>query len=400
MYQGFNRKPLKNSRNFSASEKIGYRLAWNKLPNSLTLLIWLGCISCLIYIICNIYDPVIRPVLDVIPPFAGAFLLAFMLDPIVDKLQSRGISRGWGVAIVGSAFIILLVAVGILIIPAITRQVADLSANYQSYASEASDRITALIKQYSSILEKFHLPTTVDEWTSRFSRQTESAAQTGISTLAAFVSSALSKVLWLIIVPLAGLWLLKDIDYLKAKLLHITPVQYREKLSVVGSAVGAVFFKYLRGMATVAIIYSATASLLFTLFGLKYGLVIGCVAGILYLVPYVGVLSIVFVVCISVLIQPPYNVHSAILLSGIIIVMSFGLFDQLITPRVVGSSVGVHPVLSLFALALGARLFGVVGVIVAVPVTAAIQVVIGEFCPRIYQRVQVGPVNEPETSGE
>jgi predicted PurR-regulated permease PerM len=362
------------------------------LPRSANAALWFLALACLIYAVFQIYDPLILPVLEVIPPFAAALLLAFMLDPLVDRIQQRGPSRGIGVAIVGTAFLVIVITLAVLVVPLISRQAQDLSANYETYAKVATQRIDSLITQLGPTLEQLKLPTTLEGWTSKLSPQVQSTAEQGLSLLGTALSSMFSKVLWLVIVPLAGLWLLKDIDYIKQKIVHLTPEHYREKLTIVGTAVGAVFFKYLKGMASVALIYSVVASILFTSLGLQYGLIIGCISGILYLVPYIGVLAIMCISGISVLVQPDHSMQMAGIVVGLVAVMSFGLFDQLITPKVVGGSVGVHPVLSLFSLALGARLFGVVGVIVAVPITAAIQVVIGEFYPQIYDKLTPVPV--------
>jgi len=361
-------------------------------PRSAIVALWLLALACLVYLLVQIYDPLILPVLEVIPPFAAAFLLAFMLDPLVDRIQRRGLSRAFGVAIVGTGFLVIVITLAILIVPLISRQAQDISTNYETYGKVATERVNELLQQHSSALERLKLPTTLEAWTSKLSPKAQSTAEQGLTILGSALSSMFSRILWLIIVPLAGLWLLKDIDYIKQKILHLTPEHHRERLSIVGNAVGAVFFKYLRGMATVAVIYSVIASLLFSCLGLQYGLIIGCISGILYLVPYIGVLAIMCISGISVLVQPEHSVQMAGIVVLCVAVISFGLFDQLITPKVVGGSVGVHPVLSLFALALGARLFGVVGVIVAVPIAAAIQVVIGECYPQIYDKLIPAPI--------
>lgn len=356
----------------------------NVFPRSANVALWLISLSCLVYIVANLYIPLIRPILEVLPPFFIAFLLAFMLDPLVDRLQKTGMPRGAGVAVVGSVFLVVVIALGLLVVPAISRQAQDLSANYEKYAQIASQRLETLIVGLTPTLEKLNLPTTVDEWTAKLAPQAQSTAEQGLSMIGTAITSLFSKVLWLIIVPLASLWLLKDIDYFKQKILYLTPENNREKLRKIGSAVGAVFFKYLRGMATVAVIFSICSVIMFQAFGLKYALIIGSISGILYMVPYVGVLTIICIACISIMVQPAHSMQLAAIVAGSIAVMSFGLFDQLVTPKVVGGSVGVHPVLSLFTLALGAKLFGVAGIILSVPIAAAIQVVIGEFYPKIY----------------
>ena len=147
---------------------------------------------------------------------------------------------------------------------------------------------------------------------------------------------------------------------------------------------GAVFGRYVRGMLTVALIFSFVSSIMLSIFGLNYALVFGVLSGLFYLVPYVGVAALAIAVIITALVQSGGEMSYSLLLGGYIFVQSFIIFDLLITPRIVGKSVGVHPVLTLFALSLGAKFFGVVGMILAVPIVAAIQVAIGQFYPQIY----------------
>ena len=182
---------------------------------------------------------------------------------------------------------------------------------------------------------------------------------------------------------------------MRAKVLHFTPDRHRDRVVNLSSAVGDVFSKYVRGMVTVAILYSCVSMAGLTGCRLQYGLIIGAFSGLLYMIPYIGVLTTALATGIAATVQAPDNPMYALLLMAWLLVQSFVIFDLVITPRLVGGSVGVHPVLALFALALGARLFGVVGMITAVPVAAALQVALGQMYPTINDQVSVNCAAKP-----
>ena len=360
----------------------------DKYPRVVTAAAFLVAVAAGVYTALLIYNPVIRPVLDVAPPFVIAIALALLLDPLLDRFERRGMSRGLGVAVVGLSFAGIFLLGVVFLAPKIAQQATALAANFQDYAEQARSQINVILQQHEPALEKLHLPTTTTEWTSRFSGQLQGFAGTAVSFFATALTNALSRVLWLVIIPLATLWLLRDIDYIKAKLVRFTPESHRERVIRLTAAVGVVFGKYLRGMLTVAILFSLAAMLVLTLFGLDYALIIGAVAGLFYLVPYIGVFIMAVITGLAALVQPPHSASYALILMGVLAFQSFVVFDLGITPRIVGGSVGVHPVLALFSLALGARLFGVVGMVAAVPVAASLQVAIGQLYPQIHEKAR------------
>ena len=366
----------------------------SRYPRVVTVAALLVALAAGVYIALHLYGPVIEPVLEVVPPFAIALVFAFLLDPVVDWLQRRGLSRGIGVVIVGLGFIVVFVVAGFLIVPKVADQAATLAQNLPSYSQRLFEIANDLLARHKPLLERLRLPTTLGEWTTRFSSQIEGAVSSSLSFLAGALTSMLSRILWVIIIPLATLWILKDLDYIKAKVVHFTPESHKERLMHMSSAVGGVLGKYIRGMLAVAIIYSVVASTWLTLAGLEYALILGGISGLFYLIPYVGTLMIVVAAGVVAIVQP-WSLGAVVAVMAALGVQSFVLFDLVVTPKVVGGSVGVHPVLMLFSLALGARLFGVVGMVAAVPVAAAIQVALGQYYPRIYDQLKPNRSRHP-----
>lgn len=350
--------------------------------------------AALAYITLLMYDPILVPIFDVIPPFVIAFVVAFLLDPLVDWFERKGTSRDFGVAIVGLSFIVVFVLAGMTVIPKMAEQASGLAVNFEKYVDVAQKQFGSLIVKEKPLLEKYHLPTTASAWTQRFSQQIENAATNSLNFISSFITSALSRIMWIIIIPLATLWILRDLDYIKAKIVHYTPGTHRDNLIKTSSAIGSVFGKYIRGMLTVAIMFSVVAAAVLSGLKLQYGLIIGAFAGLFYLIPYIGVLILMVITGITALVQPPHSLAYAGLLMAILAVQSFVIFDMIITPKVVGGSVGVHPLLALFSLTLGAKLFGIVGMLAAVPVVASLQVAIGQVYPLIYDDVRGKPKKE------
>ena len=264
--------------------------------------------------------------------------------------------------------------------------VAGLRRGIPSHAA-SQGQAERILGNNAALLERLHLPTTVKDWTSQFSEQLKGFAGSAVSFIAGALTGVLSKLLWLVIIPLATLWFLRDLDYIKAKIVHLTPDKHQDRLMKLSSAVGGVFGSYVRGMITVAILFSLCSMLVLTAAGLDYGLIIGSVSGFFYLVPYVGVVVISLVTGLAALVQPDHSWVYAAVLMGYLIFLNVIVFDLFVTPKIVGGSVGVHPVLTLFALALGAKMFGVVGMIAAVPVAAVLQVALGQVYPKLLDKV-------------
>ena len=352
-------------------------------PRVITAAALLVALAAALYLVLELYRPVLAPILEVVPPFAAALVLAFLLDPLVDWLGKRGLSRGAGVAIVGLGFLVVFVLAGLLIVPRLAEQAGQLAANLPDYTRRAMRAVNEVFTRFGPTLRRLHLPATAAEMTSRFSAQMEQAASSSLSFLAGALTAVVSRLLWIIIIPLATLWLLKDLDYIKAKVVHFTPQNHKQRLLRLSAAVGGVFARYVRGMVAVAVIYSAVSSIWLSAVRLDYALIIGGLSGLLYLVPYIGTLTTVLAAGTAALATGGTLGYAGGVAAGLAI-QSFVLFDLVVTPKLVGGNVGVHPVLMLLSLALGARLFGVIGMVGAVPFAAALQVAVGQFYPAIY----------------
>lgn len=336
----------------------------------------------------------VRPIL---PPFFIAFILAALLDPTVRYMQSHGHSRVRAILTLYTFGLCLFILFAIVVVPRIVTQVQDLTTNFNTYSANIQKTADSMIHKNARFLslvgiKEGNLSGILQEKSGPV--QASIAATLGSFTL--FLQSLLSKIFWLIIIPLATFFFLRDYPILRARLIFLFPETYHERIDIMSREVVDVFGAYLRGLAKICALYAFVAFLLFSLLGLRYALFLGLMAGAFYAVPYVGQLftatacgSVAYLMdrhTVLFFFHPGANSMAYALAVVVCAVVAQNLFDQLVFPRVVGGSVGLHPVVSIFALMAGATLFGIWGMLFAVPVAASIQILLTYFFPKLTQQ--------------
>ncbi|MEN6519913.1 MAG: AI-2E family transporter [Armatimonadota bacterium] len=336
-------------------------------------------VAAALHIIQLSYLPVIKPVLDVLLPISIAFVLALLLDSTIDRIQKRGISRGAAVGIVALAFVAIIVISAVFLIPALIDQAKELGLNAPGYTRDAGVYINRFMSEHRSLLERVHLPTTMEGISTRYGSQIEKVAAASFSRVGTWLGGLLSSIVWLVIIPIVTIFLLIDIDKIKAKALLLAPERHRERTASLASSVGRVFGAYIRGLLTVSVLYGIACGVVIWALGVPYAVILGAAAGVLSLVPYIGTISTVILVGTVAMVasgNPVMGIWAALA----ILVMNQA-FDNAVTPKIVGKAVGLHPALSIISLLIGARMFGFIGMIISVPVAASIQILVLEFYP-------------------
>lgn len=326
---------------------------------------------------------VLYAVRSTLPPFLIAFAIAWLLDPVLDRLQARGVRRVWAVLFIYAAFLAVFVVGILFLVPAVIDQAKQLGSDFPEYSARFTQYASETFEKHHDTLVRFKLPTTLREVFSRYGDQVNAQIGAGVSLATGFITANLSRALWIILVPIIAFYFLMDIDRMRKKAALLIPESVRPRAMDVLSRVGAVFSSYVRGLLIVCLMYGIVTTIVLSLLHLKYGMILGLLAGILYAVPYLGAIVTMLLVFLVGLATYPHGVSQAIWPTLAMIVLNQLIFDPVITPRIIGKSVGLHPVLSLFALLAGGQLFGLVGMILAVPVAASIQEVVFEFCPQL-----------------
>jgi len=349
---------------------------------------------------------------SILLPFVVAGLVCAILDPTVQKLRRRGMGRGTAVL---SIFLLFSLAVVAITVPAaqilgqqltgfkdqIDRYVQDLKdaeerENYfvswrpplmvQKHGRK--DQIDLFLERNRGTLERFGLPTTrralIDQYLAPHQETITSSIQSFFNGFLGIVRSFASQLLFLLLTPFLTLIMLWDLDQLKRRSVSWVPPSIRaETVALVGDIV-RVFVGYLRGVTMAVLLYILCCSVLLSLLRAPYSVLLGLLFGAIYLVPYVGaMISAVTLFVVTGLsgsgmvafYQFPSSWHAAVAITATFIVYGV-VFDQLVYPRVVGRSVGLHPLVSMFVILSGGALFGIVGMLLAFPVAGCLKVIL------------------------
>lgn len=329
--------------------------------------IWLGAalvIAVLLYFLHNILSP-----------FLVGILLAYLADPLVDRLERLGLSRTWGVVVVFSLFTLIFLALLLVLVPMLAKQLVRL----YELAPQMLDWLQHVALPW--VQSRLGLADGFWKFDKIKSAITEHMGQTtdivGV-LLSQATASSLALIGWLanlVLIPVVGFYLLRDWDLMMAKLRSLLPRQREPQVVGLAGECHEVLGAFVRGqllvMLALGVIYSSGLMLV----GLELGLLIGMLAGLAAIVPYMGFIIGIGAALIAGLFQFGGDLYPML---GIVAVFLIGqaLEGMVLTPLLVGDRIGLHPVAVIFAILAGGELFGFTGVLLALPVAAVIMVLL------------------------
>lgn len=306
---------------------------------------------------------------NVLLPFVLGAAVAYLLDPIADRLERMGLSRGLSVAIISVAFLLVVIFVMLAVVPMLVRQTIDLV-----------NAAPELISQLRTFLDA-HIPGGLNPESAAggtLAAVGNSIKEKGAALLNTVLSSAVSfvNVLFLaFVVPVVSIYLLIDWDQLVARIDNLLPRDHAPVIRRLAREIDRTLSSFIRGLGTVCLIQGTFYAVALMWAGLKFGLVVGAVAGMLAFIPLVG--SIVGgVLAIGLAAFQFWGDWLRIALIAGIFMFGQIVEGNFLTPKLVGSSVGLHPVWLLLALSVFGSLFGFVGMLVAVPLAASLGVLV------------------------
>ncbi|GAA4224512.1 AI-2E family transporter [Sagittula sp. NFXS13] len=306
---------------------------------------------------------------DVLLPFVLGSAIAYALDPVADRLEKWGFSRAAATATITIACIVLFIVV---LLPA-ARMLVDQLTQLFSIAPELFLDLRAFLT------EKF--PTLMSEGGALHSALAsigDTIKQKGgtvVETALTSVGSLLNILMLFLIVPVVTVYMLLDWDRMTAKVDDLVPLDHKETIRHLAREIDGVLAGFIRGMGSVMVILGTYYAVLLWLVGLQFGLVVGVAAGMLTFIPYVGAI-VGGGLAIGLALFQFWGEWWWIVAVWAIFQSGQFLEGNVITPRLVGDSVGLHPVWLLLALSVFGALFGFIGLLVAVPLAAALGVIV------------------------
>ena len=307
-------------------------------------------------------------------PFIAGLVLAYFLDPVADALERLGLPRLMATAAILLLSILLLVFIGLLIVPILGDQIVK-------FAGDLPSLMQSLLARFNDVAPQWIKDAIAKSGTDVQGSISDIAGKAAgwTATLLASIWSggmALVNVLSLMVVtPIVAFYLLADWDHLVAKVDGWLPRDHAASIRSIFTDIDSALAGFIRGQGTVCLLLGMYYALALTIAGLKFGLVIGLAAGLLSFIPFVGVL-VGGLVAIGVgLVQFWPDFTSILIVVGIFAVGQF-IEGNFLSPKLVGSSIGLHPVWLMFALFAFGYVFGFVGLLLAVPMAAAAGVLV------------------------
>lgn len=303
----------------------------------------------------------------VILPFLVGGALAYFLDPVADRLQRLGMSRIAATATITLIAILSVVLLLLAVVPLLVQQTTGLV----QAAPDIAQRLQGfLLTQFPDLADS---TSTIRQSLAELGAAVQAK---GAELVQGVVSSALglvSAVVFVIVVPVVTFYMLMDWDHMIARLDAMLPRDHAPVIRRLARDIDAALAAFVRGQLSVCALLGTFYAIALMLAGLQFGLIVGAIAGAITFIPYVGSL-VGGVLAIGLALFQFWGDWVSIGLIAAIFAVGQFVEGNILTPKLVGSSVGLHPVWLIFALSVFGSLFGFTGMLIAVPVAAAIGV--------------------------
>jgi len=308
----------------------------------------------------------------VLMPFAIAAMLAYLGDPLADRLQRLGMGRTWAVSIVFTVIALIFIGTLLLLVPLIQHQFENLAENLPRYVEWAKSTALPWIQQ------RLHLDPDVfdaDRLVATIKEHIGSVSSVLATAVTKVTQSGMGIVMWLtnlVLIPVVAFYLLRDWDTMIAHIQRLLPRSIEPTVVRLSRESDQVLGAFVRGQLLVMLALGVFYGLGLTLCGISIGPLIGMVAGLLSFVPYLGFMIGFVAAMVAVLVQ--YGDWTHVLLVAGVFTVGQLLEGYVLVPRLVGSKIGLHPVAVIFAVLAGGHLFGFLGVLLALPAASVVVV--------------------------
>lgn len=314
----------------------------------------------------------------ILTPFIIGVVIAYVLSPLVDSLERRGAPRVVGIAIVYLFALMLLALLSVYLFPVSIRQLEKMSVDLPVQIRRVESLATDLYSRYHMVPLPSQVRETLDSAVARW----EDMLAVGVSETINSIAGVFHQLPNLILGPVLAFYIARDKDSIRRKVMSWVPARRREEVTNLFGEMDAVVGGFVRGQLLVAMVMGVMISVGLWLTGIEFSFLIGFAAGILDLIPYFGpLLGAIPALALAVLKSPLHVVY---------VVVVFAAANQIeaaiLAPRIVSGYVGLHPLVVIFSLLVGAYTWGLIGMIVAVPLAGIIRVLLRYIWPRMVEQ--------------
>lgn len=311
---------------------------------------------------------------DILFPFVVGILVGYFLDPLADRLETYGMSRTNATIIILTSFFVFFSLAGLIIVPLLADQLAELIENLPNYLNKINREIIPYIKLRLNRIDG-GLSDQIDKLGSNLMEQTGNHAGQILAKVFSSGIWLMNIVALIFVMPVIAFYMLRDWDKFVHRCNLLLPERYARHIRNIAVRVDYVMSGFIRGQLNVCLMLGVFYAIGLTLVGLNYGFLIGFIAGLLAFIPYVGTFLGSMMGFFLAYIQFE-NDWTKIMVVMLVFALGQFLEGNFITPKLVGDKVKLHPAWLIFGMLAGGSLLGAVGVILAVPITAIVGVVI------------------------
>ncbi|MCC4632545.1 AI-2E family transporter [Xanthomonas dyei] len=313
----------------------------------------------------------------ILTPFVLALLLAWLGDPLVDRIERAGRSRNMAVSLVFVLALLLVVLALMILVPMIERQIMTLiDALPQMRTWAISTAIPWLEAKTGVELMGWLDPERLIDWIRSHWEQAGGAAKTFFGYVQRSGFAMVTWVINLALLPILAFYFLRDWDRLVERVAAVIPRAYIGTVSRLALESNDVLGGFIRGQFLVMLALGAIYATGLSIIGLNLGLLIGIIAGFISFIPYLGATTGIVLALLAAIVQAQGLDLKLLIGVGVVFTVGQLLESYLLTPRIVGDKIGLHPVAVIFAVMAGGQLFGFLGMLLALPVAAVANVLL------------------------
>jgi len=310
-------------------------------------------------------------------PLAAAFVLAYVLDPVIDRFEARNVPRPVAVFVLVGISAIVLLAMALFLLPTIASEIVGISERLPGYIESTAASLGPLVEKWFGI----KLPGSIREGiaelgSGKFGISMDSVRHVLLGAVQS-LTQTLGAIVGLLVVPVIAYYALIEFDRVQRWFLSLIPPRFQSTVSRKASTINQLISGFIRGQLIVCATLGTLYAIGFSVIGVDFAVAIGLLSGLLAIIPYVGSATALLCASTMSILQFGFDVHLALVVGWYALIQF--LEGMVLTPRIVGQSVGLHPVAVIVGLLIGGDLLGFLGLIVAVPLTAVVQVFVRDI---------------------
>lgn len=303
----------------------------------------------------------------VLTPFGFAVVIAYLLAPTVDRMSRAGVNRVAAILVVYAVVGLVIAALILYVVPILVQESVRVIRMVPEFAARTQASWDYWLARFHQTPIPPSIRAAINQTGTHVQSQLFSLLKGAMGTLFGLVPGLLS----LVVAPVLAFYLLKDLDRVRRRFWAMVPVDWQAAVFKLGVDIDRALGGFIRGQLVVAVVVGALTAAWMQLLGIPFALLIGAVAGISDIIPYVGpIVGALPAVALGLTLSPWSAVYAV---GGLVAIHQ--LEGTVIGPKVVGESVGLHPLVVIFAILAGGELGGLAGLLLAVPTAAVLKVI-------------------------